>query len=187
MPIDRRAADAADDWASRRATRVPTRGLIVFLAALALFTLGEYAFRPQIGPFVNGTMTVRPAARLVGFLARGEQVRARGDRIQSRMAYIRVAQGCEGIDVMLMFAAATLAVSMSWRRRALACLTGVGVIYVCNLIRVAGLWFCMRYWPSHFQAMHVIVGQTVIIVVAILLFAAWTLGAPAQQPRPGRA
>ena len=167
--------------------QIPTKRLFVFLAALSLFTLGEYAFRPQIGPFVNGTMTVRPAAGVVGFLAPSEHVRARGDRIQSRLAYIRVAQGCEGIDVMLMFTAALLAVSMSWRRRALACVTGVGVIWVCNLMRVAGLWFCMRYWPSHFQAMHVIVGQTVIVVVAILLFAGWTLSAPAEQQRPSRA
>jgi exosortase family protein XrtM len=170
--------------ASARTTQVPTKKIAVFLAALSLFTLCEYAFRPQVGPFVNGTMTVRPAARIVAFLARGEHVRARGDRIQSRMAYIRVAQGCEGVDVMLMFAAAMLAVSMSWRRKAVACLTGVAVIYSCNLMRVAGLWFCMRYWPSHFQAMHVIVGQTVIIVVALLLFAGWTLGAALPTAAP---
>jgi exosortase family protein XrtM len=173
--------------ASPRKTQIPTKRLFVFLSALSLFTLGEYAFRPQIAPFVNGKMTVRPAARIVGFFAGAEHVRARGDRIQSRLAYIRVAQGCEGIDVMLMFTAALLAVSMSWRRKALAWVTGVGVIWVCNLMRVAGLWFCMRYWPSHFQAMHVIVGQTVIVVVAILLLAGWTLSASAQQRSPGRA
>jgi exosortase family protein XrtM len=182
LPGRRRTMPSKRTPGPRTATRVA-----VFLAAFLLFTLSEYAFRPQIAPFVNGAMTVRPAARLVDWVAPSEHVRARGDRIQSRLAYIRVAQGCEGIDVMLMFVAAMLGASMGWRRRALGCAVGVGVIYVSNLMRVAGLWFCVRYWPARFEAMHVIVGQTVIIVLAILLFAGWTGAAPTRRSAEVRA
>jgi exosortase family protein XrtM len=161
--------------------------LVVFVGAFLAFTLCEYAFRPQIGPFVNGVMTVRPAARLVDLVAPAEHVRARGDRIQSRLAYVRVAQGCEGIDVMLMFVAAMLGASMTWRRKALGCAAGVTLIYFSNLVRVAGLWFCVRYWPSRFEAMHVIVGQTVIIVLAVLLFAGWTVAGSPRRPAEMRA
>jgi exosortase family protein XrtM len=174
--------------ASARTTvaRTTTR-IALFLGAFLLFTLCEYAFRPQIAPLVNGAMTVRPAARLVDLVAPSEHVRVRGDRIQSRLAYIQVAQGCEGIDVMSMFVAAMLGMSMSFSRKVVGCLAGVSVIYVCNLMRVAGLWFCVRYWPSRFEAMHVIVGQTVIIVVAVVLLAGWTLAAsPHARPREAR-
>jgi len=165
-----------------------TARVMAFLGAFLLFTLFEYAFRPEMAPFVNGTMTVRPAAQLVSLLSPSEEVRAHGDRIQSNLAYIRVAQGCEGIEVMLLFVAAMIGASMSWRRRAVGCLAGVTVIYVFNLLRVAGLWFCARYWPSHFEAMHVIVGQTVIIVVAVLLFAAMASGRLfIGRPRESRA
>ena len=154
-----------------------------FLGVFLLFTLSEYSFRNQLGPFVNGVMTVRPAARLVDLLAPSEHVRARGDRIQSHLAQVRVAQGCEGVDVMLMFFAGMLAPRRNLKRTLVGCLVGGVVLYLCNLGRVAGLWFCVRYWPSRFEAMHMIVGQTVIIVVAVLLLVAFTRSVvPARAP-----
>jgi exosortase/archaeosortase family protein len=158
--------------------------IVTFLLAFMLFTLSEYAFRQKLGPFVNGVMTVRPAARLVALLAPAEHVQAHGDRIQSSLAYVRVAQGCEGVDVMLMFVAGMLAVRTSWKRTVAGCVTGVFILYLCNLGRVAGLWFCVRYWPARFEAMHVIVGQTAIIVVAVMLLA---LGTRGFVPLPRRA
>jgi exosortase/archaeosortase family protein len=155
---------------------IPAIRIGAFFLAFLLLTLCEYTFRQQLGPFINGTMTVRPATWVVNLLDSTASVHATGDLIQSPMARIRVAQGCEGIDVMFMFAAAIGCSTLGWRRRASAGVVGVAVIYFCNLMRVAGLWFCARYWPTHFEAMHVIVGQTAIIVIALVLFAGWTLG-----------
>jgi exosortase/archaeosortase family protein len=158
-----------------------------FLWVFLLFTLCEYAFRQQVGPFVNGVMTVRPAARLVDLVAPSEHVRARGDRIESPAAFVRVAQGCEGVDVMLMFIAGMLAVRTSWKRTLVGSIVGGFVLYLSNLARVAGLWLCVRFWPSRFEAMHVIVGQTAIIVIAVLLLAASTRGVvPMARPAEAR-
>lgn len=154
----------------------PAHVVVTFLAAFVFFTVCEYSLRSQVGPFVNGVMTVRPAARVVDFLAPGEHVLARGDRIQSPLAYVRVAQGCEGVDVMLMFVAGMLAARVSVKRTLIGCLAGGFALYLCNLGRVAGLWFCVRYWPARFEVMHVVVGQTAIIVIAVLLLVACTRG-----------
>lgn len=161
--------------------RRPAAVVVTFLSAFLLFTLCEYSFRSQLGPFVNGVMTVRPAARVVDFLAPSEHVLARGDRIQSPLVYVRVAQGCEGIDVVLMFVAGMLAARVSARRTLMGCLAGGFALYLCNLGRVAGLWFCLRYWPARFEVMHVVVGQTAIIVIAVLLLAACTRGVPVAR------
>jgi exosortase/archaeosortase family protein len=168
-----------------RSSRRAFAMVAIFVSVFVALTLCEYAFRRELGPFVNGAMTVRPAARLVDLLAPAEHVRARGDRIHASFASIRVAQGCEGVDVMLMFVAGVIAVRGSFWRTVAGCAAGVSVLYACNLGRVAGLWFCLRYWPAHFEAMHVIVGQTAIIVVAVALLALWTRRSAPVLPQPG--
>ena len=146
-----------------------SRRISLFLGAFLLLTLTEFRFRQELGPLVNGLLTVRAGASLLALIVPQAGVHARGDWIESDQASIHVAQGCEGVDVMLMFAAATLALPLSWRRRAVVGLFGVLAIYLLNLVRVAGLWLCLRYWPTAFEAMHVTVGQTVMIILALSL------------------
>src|SRR5437762_1315489 len=121
------------------------RRIAIFLGVFLLLTSLEYGFREQVGPFVNGVLNVQAGAHLIDAFTPSEAVRGHGDRIESPTASIQVSQGCEGVDVMFMFAAAMLAMPMSGRRRLLGCLAGVGVIYVVNLLRLAGLWYCLKY------------------------------------------
>jgi exosortase family protein XrtM len=154
--------------------RTLARRIAVFLGAFLLFTSLEFVFRQQVGPFVNGVLNVQAGARLVDVLTPAEAVRGHGDRIESATTSIQVSQGCEGVDVMFMFVAAMLATPMAGRRKLVGCVVGIGVIYVCNLLRLAGLWYCLKYAPERFEAMHVVVGQTAIIVVAVAVFAGAT-------------
>ncbi len=167
-----------------------TRQLLVFLGAFLFLTGLEYTFRREMGPFVNGVLNVRAGTALINAITPAEAVVARGNRIESSTTSIEVAQGCEGVDVMLMFLAAMVAMPLALRRKLVGSLVGIGVIYVANLLRLAGLWYCLKYTPSRFESMHVVVGQTAIIVVAIAVFAAVTglfsrLGS-ATTPAPER-
>lgn len=150
------------------------RRVAIFLGVFLVLTGAEYAFRAQVAPFLNGVLNVEAGSRLIQLVTPGEGVRARGDRIVSTTTSIQVSQGCEGVDVMLMFIAAVVAMPLGWRRKLVAGAAGVGVIYAVNLLRLAGLFYCLKYAPERFEAMHVIVGQTVVIVVAIAVFAATT-------------
>ena len=143
----------------------------VFLAVFLALTGLAYAFRPVTAPFLNGVMNVQAGSRLIQLLTPGQKVRGHGDRISSATTSIQVSQGCEGVDVMLMFVAAVVAMPLGWRRKLVAAAGGVAVLYVVNLVRLAGLFYCLEYAPERFEAMHVIVGQTVVVVVAIVLFA----------------
>jgi exosortase/archaeosortase family protein len=154
--------------------RTLARRIAIFAGAFLLLTTLEFALRDQVGPFVNGVLNVRAGAAILRVLAPAEHVQGHGDRIESATTSIRVSQGCEGVDVMFMFVAAMLAMPMTGRRRLVGCIAGVGVIYACNLVRLAGLWYCLKVAPERFESMHVIVGQTAIIVVAVLLFAGAT-------------
>jgi exosortase/archaeosortase family protein len=162
------------------------RRLAVFVGAFALLTTLEYGLREPLRPLVNGVLNVQAGARLIELIAPGEDVRANGDRIESPVTFIQVAPGCEGLDVMALFVAAMLATPLAVRRKLLGTLAGLAVIYAANLVRLAGLWFCLRYAPARFEAMHVFVGQTAIIVVALATYAFATglhtsLAAPAER------
>jgi exosortase/archaeosortase family protein len=150
------------------------RRVAIFLGVFLALTGLEYGLRARTAPFLNGVLNVRAGSALIHLLTPGESVRGRGDRIESATTSIQVAQGCEGIDVMLMFVAAVVAMPLGWRRKLLAGLAGVAVVYAVNLLRLAGLFYCLEYAPERFESMHVIVGQTVVIVVAIAVFAATT-------------
>jgi exosortase family protein XrtM len=155
--------------------RVPAlKHVAIFCALFLTGTLAHYLARPYVEPFVNGTMNAAAAARLIDLVAPAAGVRAVGCRIGSGSTYLLIAPGCEGVDVMIMLAAAIVAFPMTWRKKVLGAVTGALLIYVVNLSRTVGLWFCLRYWPSAFDSMHTTVGQTVLIVVGALFFAAWT-------------
>jgi exosortase/archaeosortase family protein len=158
------------------------RRVALFIGVFLMLTLAEYAGRQRMAPFVNSIMTVQAGAGLINFITPSAGVSGRGDRIESSTTSIQVAQGCEGIDVILMLVAAIIAVPLGWRRKLAAGLIGTTVIYVLNLLRTAGLWYCLKYWPSGFEAMHIIVGQTVMIVVAVLI-----LGFAMRGTRPALA
>lgn len=155
------------------------RFVLVFLSGTALHFLA----RPYVGPIVNRVLNAKVAAYLIDLVTPGETIRQVGSSIVSSRAAVEVAQGCEGVDVALMVAAAVLAFPMSPQRKLLGILAGTALIYVSNLVRIAGLWYCVRFYPSIFDFMHTIVGQTLIILIGVVFVGYWT-GALRAAPNP---
>lgn len=155
----------------------PRLRLTHFLLFCLLFGLGtgaHYLTRPYLGPIVNQWLNAAVAARLINLFSPQEAVRASGSLVGSARASILVAQGCEGVDVMLMVVAAVVAFPLGARKKVLGAAAGALVVYTFNLGRIVGLWYCLRHWPASFDSMHLVVGQTVLIVVGVVFFAAWT-------------
>ncbi len=165
------------------------RVFLLFVSVLAALMVLQYSLQERLAPVTNGLLTVRASAGVINLLSPGERVRARGNQLESAHATLRVAQGCEGLDVLNLFLAAMVAVPfarpVSRVRRAVACVAGLLLLYGVNLLRVAGLWFVYRHWPGRFDDMHVLVGQSVVIVLALAAFAGlvWLLGRTASPRR----
>jgi exosortase/archaeosortase family protein len=73
---------------------------------------------------------------------------------------------------MLMLVAAIVAFPMTIRLKVVGSIAGALLIYVVNVSRIVALWYCLRFWPSNFDSMHIIVGQTILVLVGVAYFAA---------------
>jgi exosortase family protein XrtM len=142
----------------------------VFLAAAGL----HYLLKPQIAPTLNRDINARSAAFLIGVITPSEGVTAHGYDVGTDTASVQVRSGCDGLDALLMLLAAVVVFPMSTKRKLIGVLLGTGLIYTLNVMRIAGLWYCVRYRPEWFETMHVTVGQTILIVASVLFFATLT-------------
>lgn len=122
---------------------------------------------------MNSVLNVRVAGALINVVVPAAEVRIEGSRLGNTEAMIQVAQGCEGIDVIILVVGAILLTPMTMPRKILGAFFGGLLIYALNVVRISGLWCTLRYWPSAFDTMHFLVGQTVIVVAGLGFYAAW--------------
>jgi exosortase/archaeosortase family protein len=159
--------------ASREVTR---RFLVRFLlAASVLLAVYFYPYdtRGLAAALIHRYLSVYAhlAGRAISVF--DSSVRVEGNHIQGRMS-LEFALSCDGMDVLLLFAAAAFAFPASWRSRAV----GVGVMFaslvVVNLVRIVSLYFIGAYAPATFGFFHIEVWPLAIVVLAAAEFFAWT-------------
>lgn len=124
--------------------------------------------------------TVRPAAALVNAFVPTEAVAAQGPALVSPRARLTVRGGCEGIEAMLLLAAAYLAAPLGWRVRLTGLAAGLGLIYALNQARLVALWFALRHDRELFSLLHGVIAPAVLVGAACAYFA-WQIA-----PRAGR-
>jgi exosortase family protein XrtM len=125
--------------------------------------------REHTAPVLVGALTAKPTAALINLVTPSEAVIAIRNHIIGRTS-VTIGQGCDGFDGQLLLVSAIAAFPLAWRRKSLGMLLGVLLLYGCNLLRIAGLYYVRRYLPQAFQFVHETVGQTVIIVVGCWFF-----------------
>src|SRR5699024_5853370 len=62
--------------------------------------------------------------------------------------------GCSGISVIGLFIGFIVAYPGRWVPRIFFIITGIGVIYIVNVIRIVGLTVTLAEWPNLFDFMH---------------------------------
>jgi exosortase H (IPTLxxWG-CTERM-specific) len=114
-------------------------------------------------------------ARVSGALLNqlGQGVAVAGTEIRSAGFAVRIENGCNGLETMLLFAAAVLAFPASWKRRLAGLAMGFVAIQAFNLIRVVSLFWIGAHRPALFSASHTIVWQSVVVLFGVLLFLLW--------------
>jgi exosortase/archaeosortase family protein len=103
-----------------------------------------------------------------------------GTHIQGRMG-LEFAMSCDAMDVLCLFAAATLAFPATWRWRAVGLGAACVSILAVNVLRIVTLYFIGLYAPSTFALFHMQLFPLAIVIFAALGFVTWARWAgPAQ-------
>ena len=145
----------------------------LFLPYLALASLG-YPLMVEhsdgiIQVFIHATAGIEYAV----FSVFTDDVRLDGKMIWLGQFVVKIIDECTGIYEMLIFAAAVLAFPTSWAKRGVGLLLGCPLIYLFNVVRIAGLIVVGRYWSEAFDFMHLYFWQATMIAMITSVWMLW--------------
>ena len=105
-----------------------------------------------------------------------------GTEVGSGPARLNVKQGCNGIHALLVLLASILAFPAPWSRRLVGVIAGSILLLGINLFRVVNLIVIARFHPDRLELFHVAIWQTLIVLIAFLIFLAWGMLLASRRP-----
>jgi len=96
-----------------------------------------------------------------------------GTNILSPDFSMGIITACTGLVAMAIFTSAVLAYPSSIVKKAEGIAMGIAGLFIFNLVRMAGLFVVGSYLPDFFNSAHYIVGQSLMILLAIGLWLFW--------------
>ncbi|WP_159800143.1 exosortase family protein XrtF [Flavobacterium sp. MK4S-17] len=96
---------------------------------------------------------------------------------------VRIVEGCNAISVMILFTAFIIAFSSALKRTLLYIISGIIILYVLNIIRIALLVLGFNYYPEQKELLHDIVFPLFIYGVVFVLWVAWVMKFSANGKR----
>jgi exosortase H (IPTLxxWG-CTERM-specific) len=153
------------------------RPRIIFVAKFAVAMIAFFAL-VALDP-INDNVVV--PITLVGvhisaFLLRvvHEPVIVAGTVIRSSRFALDVQNGCNGVEAMLLLAAAIIAFPATLRSRIAGLLVGCAAIQIVNLVRIGSLVWLGEHHHDLFDFVHVGVWQSVVILASVSMFIFWS-------------
>jgi exosortase H (IPTLxxWG-CTERM-specific) len=86
---------------------------------------------------------------------------------------IRMANGCNGVNVTILLWAAVIAFPASWVQKAKGLLTGTLAIHFINLIRFISLFYLGQYNQRWFDFAHMYVWESLMMLDTLVVFWTW--------------
>ena len=80
---------------------------------------------------------------------------------------------CAGLMEFMIFGAAVMAYPASWKKRLIGALVGIPILFVFNVLRIAGLLFVGRHAAEFFDFAHLYFWQAGTILVICGLWMTW--------------
>lgn len=153
--------------------RTEIRFLVLFFVLFAAMQGIHYAALAS-GVFSGApSLTAEVGVRIINFLSPSDSATLSGTVITGGGVKMNVVEGCKGTDGVILLCAALIAFPMPVRRKIAGFVIGSLIIYAANFLRVVALYFTLSRAPSLFEMMHIFVGQTYIVLITIIFFAAW--------------
>lgn len=93
--------------------------------------------------------------------------------LRSGQMVLRVFEGCNGANVMIVFVAFLFAFRSTWKRVVIFGLLGIAIIHGANLVRLGLLYYTAAYRPMYFYYFHKYLFTAVLYVVVFVLWYIW--------------
>lgn len=87
----------------------------------------------------------------------------------------RIVEGCNGISVIILFAAFIVAFYAGFKKTAVYIVAGAVVIHVLNILRIALIGMAANRYPEYWDFLHDIVFPSFIYAVVFVLWVFWVL------------
>ena len=140
--------------------------LIVFYVVLALEPVTDHVIVPFTEGVVGATAFLLRTAQ--------QQIEVAGTIIRTPRFALDVRNGCNGVEAVMVLAAAMLAFPATLRSRIIGLVTGSVAISILNLVRVGSLVWLGEYHREFFDFVHVGVWQSLVILEALSMFVFWS-------------
>jgi exosortase H (IPTLxxWG-CTERM-specific) len=140
--------------------------MVVLYAVVALNAVNDHV----IVPFTE------VVARCSVLILRGFEsgVVAAGTVMQSSRFALDVENGCNGVEAVILLAAAILAFPATLRSRLSGLAVASVAIELLNLVRLSSLFWLGEHHRRVFDFVHVAVWQSLVILAAIAIFVLWS-------------
>jgi archaeosortase B (VPXXXP-CTERM-specific) len=96
-----------------------------------------------------------------------------GTVVTSKIFSAEIITECTAIFPIMIFLAAVIAYPSGWKKKLWGIALGVPAILVVNLIRLVSLFYIGYWFPTVFEAAHLLVWQSLIIFFAVLFWLVW--------------
>lgn len=143
----------------------------LFILVFACLQLGWLMQRDHdLGHFIRGEITVKPAVMLINLLSPHVHAVAFGNQIIASGGGLVIKLGCEGLEVFFILVAAIASSSLSISSMLKATLAGVIYIYLLNQARILILFYTNRTDKALFHLLHTSIAPMVMIALVGLFF-----------------
>jgi archaeosortase B (VPXXXP-CTERM-specific) len=173
-PEERRPPGLGARW--RAVWEVPTyRFALSFLGFLAAIGMTYPWLRLRFGPWLElaSEGTAQIAHLVLGLFTDETKVNDGTAMVFFGNFPVKIIEECTGLYEALLLGAAMLAFPPSWGKIALGVLIGFPIIYALNVARIVMLLVVGRYWPAHFQFVHIYFWQVTMILIVVFAFYVW--------------
>ena len=158
--------------------RPEIRFLVIFVMLLAIsFTV--IAVRQVNDAFVvpYTTMVARVSGTALSIL--GEEITVSGCDLRSPRFAVTIYNGCNGLITSLIVLSGILAYPAPRRAKLVGVVAGLSIIQIVNLIRIVSLYYIGALMPEFFNASHIVVWQSMVILTGVVLWIVWARWATA--------
>ena len=94
---------------------------------------------------------------------------------------IMVANGCSGLEAVILLVAGILAFPATLRQRIIGCIAGTMTIVTLNLLRIISLYYLGQYSQTWFDWAHFYAWDNLIMIDALVAFFLWVRWLPPYQ------
>jgi exosortase H (IPTLxxWG-CTERM-specific) len=150
------------------------RFLVIFSTVLLVLFLAELTPPVQQMVVVPWTAFLASASVFIVHLVDAGAM-AHGNVLQDTRsgAGISIEAGCNGVEAVIMLAAAVIAYPASWRAKIPGLLLGAAAIQALNVVRIVSLFYLVQWNAQAFEFAHLYLWQALIMLDVLLVWLMW--------------